>query len=87
MTTLSVQDLWLSTILVIDSGNYIVNFKGSILGHCGRIYVGDFVRYKVGTEIFSRKVPIRFMENNKIYLEIQKMLKLTHISTFLHGSA
>jgi hypothetical protein len=60
---------------------------GSVLGHCGRIYVGGFVKYQVGTEIFSCEVQIIFMENNKIFPEVLKILKFTHISTYLHGSS
>jgi hypothetical protein len=60
---------------------------GSVIGHCGRIYVGDFVRYQIGTEISSSKVQFMFMENNKIFLEIRKMLRFTHIPTYLHGYA
>jgi hypothetical protein len=60
---------------------------GSILGHCRKIFVRDFVRYKIGTGIISGKVQIRFLENNKIFLEIPRILKDTHISTFFHGSA
>jgi hypothetical protein len=52
----------------------------SINGYRGRIFVGNFVTYQLGDQIFYGKRLVIFKENGLMKTEIQKMLKYDHFS-------